>query len=332
MDEPSKQNIFETIVMGLRSRVTGSKLSRSEILLSGLVGLSVLLMIYALASNYIFVGTRVVLTIGDETNLDREDLKAKYRAYSQMNSVGSMSDLSKFMEEVKNREVIRILGTEQLDVVSSSELYSASLKELNLSDAEKSRSEIQIEIADILAEADITHSEFHDELSVNIYRRKFINLLRSDMPDEGNIYRLDMIRDSSNRIDLLVSEIDSGSQFAAAADRLGMQLIAALDGENYWLSRIEIENNLTPDVADWVLTAEESAISKPFTIADTDEVAIYRLSEIRVEQYDLALLSKWANMLFDGMVAERRESLSIDERFSEDDRLWLLNETGLQLR
>ena len=70
----------------------------------------------------------------------------------------------------------------------------------------------------------------------------------------------------------------------------------------------------------------------PFTIADTDEVAIYRLSEIRVEQYDLALLSKWANMLFDGMVAERRESLSIDERFSEDDRLWLLNETGLQLR
>ncbi len=93
MDEPSRQNIFKTIVMGLRSRVTGSKLSRSEILLSGLVGLSVLLMIYALASNYIFVGTRVVLTIGDETNLDREDLKAKYRAYSQMNSVGSMSDL-----------------------------------------------------------------------------------------------------------------------------------------------------------------------------------------------------------------------------------------------
>ena len=37
-------------------------------------------------------------------------------------------------------------------------------------------------------------------------------------------------------------------------------------------------------------------------------------------------------MLFDGIVAERRESLSIDERFSEDDRLWLLNETGLQLR
>ena len=68
---------------------------------------------------------------------------------------------------------------------------------------------------------------------MNIYRRKFINLLRSDMPDEGNIYRLDMIRDSSNRIDLLVSEIDSGSQFAAAADRLGMQLIAALDGESY---------------------------------------------------------------------------------------------------
>ena len=332
MDEPSKQNIFKTIVMGLRSRVTGSNLSRSEMLLSGLVGLSVLLMIYALASNYIFVGTRVVLTIGDEMNLDREDLRTKYRAYSQMNSVGSISDLSKFMEEVKNREVIRILGTEQLDVVSSSELYSASLKELNLSEAEKSRSEIQIEIADILAEADITHSEFHDELSVNIYRRKFINLLRSDMLDEGNIYRLDMIRDSSNRIDLLVSEIDSGSQFAAAADRLGMQLIAALDGENYWLSRIEIENNLDPDVADWVLTAEEPAISKPFTIADTDEVAIYRLSEIRVEQYDLALLSKWANMLFDGIVAERRESLSIDEQFSEDDRLWLLNETGLQLR
>ena len=79
--------------MGLRSRVTGSNLSRSEMLLSGLVGLSLLLMVYALASNYIFVGTRVVLTIGDETNLDREDLKAKYRAYSQMNSVGSVSDL-----------------------------------------------------------------------------------------------------------------------------------------------------------------------------------------------------------------------------------------------
>ena len=122
------------------------------------------------------------------------------------------------------------------------------------------------------------------------------------------------------------------SQFAAAADRLGMQLIAALDGDRYWLSRIEIENNLTPDVAEWVLTAEESAISNPFTIADTEEVAIYRLSEIRVEQYDLALLSKWANMLFDGIVAERRESLSIDERFSEDDRLWLMNEPGLKLR
>ena len=90
--------------------------------------------------------------------------------------------------------------------------------------------------------------------------------------------------------------------------------------------------NVAATAAELNLLDGNTSVGSSITIADTDEVAIYRLCEIRVEQYDLALLSKWANMLFDGMVAERRESLSMDEQFSEDDRLWLLNETGLQLR
>ena len=51
-----------------------------------------------------------------------------------------------------------------------------------------------------------------------------------------------------------------------------------------------------------------------------------------MERFDLDLLSEWANVLFEEIVAERRESLNIKERFGADDRDWLMNETGLQLR
>ncbi len=301
-------------------------------LLSVLVGLSLLLMVYALASNYVFVGTRIVLTIGDEVELDREDLRIKHRVYSRMDSVGSLSYWSQFIEEVKNREIIRILGAEKFGDVSSDEIYQASVTELNLDDTEKSRSEIQLVIADILAEAGVSHSEFHHELAVNIYRTEFIDSLRSDIPDEGNVYRLDVIRDSSNRINLLVSEIQSGAQFAAAADRLGMQIVSPVNGDRYWLSTIEIKSYLDQDVADWVLSAGDSAISNSFVVDDTNEESIYRLSGIRVEKFDADLLSEWANVLFENMVADRRESLNINERFDADDRDWLVNETGLQLR
>jgi len=289
-------------------------------------------MVYALASNYVFVGTRIVLTIGDEVELDREDLRIKHRVYSRMDSVGSLSYWSQFIEEVKNREIIRILGAEKFGDVSSDEIYQASVTELNLDDTEKSRSEIQLVIADILAEAGVSHSEFHHELAVNIYRTEFIDSLRSDIPDEGNVYRLDVIRDSSNRINLLVSEIQSGAQFAAAADRLGMQIVSPVNGDRYWLSTIEIKSYLDQDVADWVLSAGDSAISNSFVVDDTNEESIYRLSGIRVEKFDADLLSEWANVLFENMVADRRESLNINERFDADDRDWLVNETGLQLR
>ena len=332
MDEPSKQNIFKTLILNFRSWLAGSNLSRSETLLSVLIGLSLLLLVYALASNYLFVGTPTVLTIGDEIKLDREDLRIKHRVYSRMDWAGSLSDWSQFMEEVKDREVIRILGTEKFGDISSEKIYQTSVTELNLDATEKSRSEIQLAIADSLAESGVTYSEFHDELVVNIYRREFIDSLRFDIPEEGNVYRLDMIRDSSNRISLLVSEINSGAQFAAAADKLGMQLVSPLDNNSYWLSEIEIRNYLDKDVADWVFSAEDSDISNSFVADDTDQAAIYRLSGIRVEQFDLDLLSEWANVLFEEIVAERRESLNINERFDADDRNWLVNETGLQLR
>ncbi|MEC7788892.1 MAG: hypothetical protein VYB76_05520 [Chloroflexota bacterium] len=332
MDQPSNQNIVKILVLNVRSWLAGLSLSRSEMLLSVLVGLSLLLMVYALASNYVFVGTRIVLTIGDEVELDREDLRIKHRVYSRMDSVGSLSYWSQFIEEVKNREIIRILGAEKFGDVSSDEIYQASVTELNLDDTEKSRSEIQLVIADILAEAGVSHSEFHHELAVNIYRTEFIDSLRSDIPDEGNVYRLDVIRDSSNRINLLVSEIQSGAQFAAAADRLGMQIVSPVNGDRYWLSTIEIKSYLDQDVADWVLSAGDSAISNSFVVDDTNEESIYRLSGIRVEKFDADLLSEWANVLFENMVADRRESLNINERFDADDRDWLVNETGLQLR
>lgn len=332
MDQPSNQNIVKILVLNVRSWLAGLSLSRSEMLLSVLVGLSLLLMVYALASNYVFVGTRIVLTIGDEVELGREDLRIKHRVYSRMDSVGSLSYWSQFIEEVKNREIIRILGAEKFGDVSSDEIYQASVTELNLDDTEKSRSEIQLVIADILAEAGVSHSEFHHELAVNIYRTEFIDSLRSDIPDEGNVYRLDVIRDSSNRINLLVSEIQSGAQFAAAADRLGMQIVSPVNGDRYWLSTIEIKGYLDQDVADWVLSAGDSAISNSFVVDDTNEESIYRLSGIRVEKFDADLLSEWANVLFENMVADRRESLNINERFDADDRDWLVNETGLQLR
>ena len=332
MDQPSNQNIVKILVLNVRSWLAGLSLSRSEMLLSVLVGLSLLLMVYALASNYVFVGTRIVLTIGDEVELGREDLRIKHRVYSRMDSVGSLSYWSQFIEEVKNREIIRILGAEKFGDVSSDEIYQASVTELNLDDTEKSRSEIQLVIADILAEAGVSHSEFHHELAVNIYRTEFIDSLRSDIPDEGNVYRLDVIRDSSNRINLLVSEIQSGAQFAAAADRLGMQIVSPVNGDRYWLSTIEIKSYLDQDVADWVLSAGDSAISNSFVVDDTNEESIYRLSGIRVEKFDADLLSEWANVLFENMVADRRESLNINERFDADDRDWLVNETGLQLR
>ena len=203
---------------------------------------------------------------------------------------------------------------------------------MNLDDTEKSRAEIQLAIADILAEAGVSHSEFHHELAVNIYRTEFIDSLRSDIPDEGNVYRLDVIRDSSNRINLLVSEIQSGAQFAAAADRLGMQIVSPVNRDRYWLSTIEIKSYLDQDVADWVLSAGDSAISNSFVVDDTNEESIYRLSGIRVEKFDADLLTEWANVLFEEMVVDRRESLNINERFDADDRDWLVNETGLQLR
>ncbi len=332
MDEPSNQNISNAIVVRFRSLLAGSTLSRAEILLSALVGLSLLLMVYALASNYVFAGTRTVVTINDDITFDREDLRLKHKIYSLIDSVDLLSDWSKFMDEIKDREVIRILGTERFGEVSADEIYHASVRELNLADTEKSRSEIQLAITGILAEAGVTHNQFNNEMAINIYRIKLIDLVSSDMPAEGNVYRLDLIRDSSNRIDLLLSEIDAGAQFAAAADRLGMSIVSPLGNDSYWLSEIEIKNYLDKDVADWVLSAENSAISDSFTVDNTAEASVYRLSGIKVERFEPDLLSELASMLFEEIVLERRESLNINEQFNEDDRSWLLKETGLQLR
>lgn len=318
------------IVLGRRLT---SKYSLSELAISSLLLLAVIVLGIGYLSQSLLTGQSTILMINGSTSYSRDDISRQLDLFAAMdpNPITSRS-IGNFLEFLIESEALRLVGFEKYGGLTEEEIQSAIVKRFALP-LNQSRQEFALAYAELLSNQSVTKTELELVISGLVYRDKLVADIRNEIPTSSLGYRLDAIFDSPRRVELLLAAIESGKVFPVASDDLGMEIVPASDSGEFWVPDIELRYRFSDEVVAWVESAQEEEVSGVFSLEGIDEnQGIYRVSLIK----EIGLSDKSIDFLagerFQELIKKSRTAISAVSELSSEDRDWLISETALQLR
>lgn len=318
------------IVLGRRLT---SKYSLSELAISSLLLLAVIILGIGYLSQSLFTGQSTILMINGSTSYSRDDISRQLDLFAAMdpNPIPSRS-IGNFLEFLIESEALRLAGFEKYGGLTEEEIQSAIVKRFGLP-LNQSRQEFALAYAELLSNQSVTKTELELVISGLIYRDKLVADIRNEIPTSSLGYRLDAIFDSPRRVELLLAAIESGKVFPVASDDLGMEIVPASDSGEFWVPDIELRYRFSDKVVAWVESAQEEEVSGVFSLEGIDQnQGIYRVSLIKEIELSDKSIDFLAGERLQELIKKSRTAISAASELSSEDRDWLISETALQLR
>lgn len=318
------------IVLGRRLT---SKYSLSELAISSLLLLAVVVLCIGYLSQNLLAGQPKVLLINESTSYSRDDLRGQLNLFAAMDpnptSSGSIEGFLDFLIEL---EALRLAGLEKYGAPSESEIQSAIVERFGLS-LNQSPPEFALSYAELLSNQSVTKIELELVISGLLYRDKLLGDIRNEIPATSLGYRVDAVFDSPRRVELLLTAIESGKVFPVASDELGMKIVSASASGEFWVSDIELQYRFNDEIVAWIELAEEGEVSEAFSLeAANGNQGIYRVSLIREIDLSEESISFLTGKRFQEFLEKSRAMMIVEKKLSLEDRNWLISETALQLR
>lgn len=318
------------IVLGRRLT---SKYSLSELAISSLLLLAVVVLCIGYLSQNLLAGQTKVLLINESTSYSRDDLRGQLNLFAAMDpnptSSGSIEGFLDFLIEL---EALRLAGLEKYGAPSESEIQSAIVERFGLS-LNQSPPEFALSYAELLSNQSVTKIELELVISGLLYRDKLLGDIRNEIPATSLGYRVDAVFDSPRRVELLLTAIESGKVFPVASDELGMKIVSASASGEFWVSDIELQYRFNDEIVAWIEFAEEGEVSEAFSLeAANGNQGIYRVSLIREIDLSEESISFLTGKRFQEFLEKSRAMMIVEKKLSLEDRNWLISETALQLR
>lgn len=318
------------IVLGRRLT---SKYSLSELAISSLLLLAVVVLCIGYLSQNLLAGQTKVLLINESTSYSRDDLRGQLNLFAAMDpnptSSGSIEGFLDFLIEL---EALRLAGLEKYGAPSESEIQSAIVERFGLS-LNQSPPEFALSYAELLSNQSVTKIELELVISGLLYRDKLLGDIRNEIPATSLGYRVDAVFDSPRRVELLLTAIESGKVFPVASDELGMKIVSASASGEFWVSDIELQYRFNDEIVAWIELAEEGEVSEAFSLeAANGNQGIYRVSLIREIDLSEESISFLTGKRFQEFLEKSRAMMIVEKKLSLEDRNWLISETALQLR
>jgi hypothetical protein len=319
-------------VVALGRRLT-SKFSLSELTISSLLLVAVIILAAGYLSQNLFTGRSVILQINGSTSYTRDDLSEHLDLFNAMDpSPLSSESIEDFLDFLIVSEALRLAGMEEYGSLSDSEIQRAIVELFGLT-LDQSATEFALSYAQLLSDQSVTKTELEQVISGLLYRDRFKNDLQDQIPSTSLGYRLDAIFDSARRVELLLTAIESGKVFPLASDELGMKIVPASDSGQFWVPDIELRYRFNDETVAWIESAKEEEISGAFTLGGTSEnLGVYRLGLIKEIELSDESISFLAEKRFEELLIESIAEMSVEKELSLKDRDWLISETVLQLR
>ena len=319
-------------VVALGRRLT-SKFSLSELAISSLLLVAVIILAAGYLSQNLFAGRSVILQINDSTSYTRDDLSEHLDLLTAMDpSPLTSRSIEEFLDFLIRSEALRLAGVEKYGSLSDSEVRHAIVELFGLP-SDQSVTEFALSYAQLLSGQSVTKTELEQVISGLVYRDRFKSDLQDQIPTTSLGYRVDAIFESARRAELLLAAIDSGKVFPVASDELGMKIVPASDSDEFWVPDIELPYRFNNEIVAWIESAEEGEISGAYTLDETSEnQGIYRVSLIKeIELSDKSILFLTGKR-FEEFIIKSIAAMSVENELSLEDRDWLFSETLLQLR
>lgn len=318
------------IVLGRRLT---SKYSLSELAISSLLLLAVVVLCIGYLSQNLLANQPKVLLINESTSYSRDDLRGQLNLFAAMDpnptSSGSIEGFLDFLIEL---EALRLAGLEKYGAPSESEIQSAIVERFGLS-LNQSPPEFALSYAELLSNQSVTKIELELVISGLLYRDKLLGDIRNEIPATSLGYRVDAVFDSPRRVELLLTAIESGKVFPVASDELGMKIVSASASGEFWVSDIELQYRFNDEIVAWIELAEEGEVSEAFSLeAANGNQGIYRVSLIREIDLSEESISFLTGKRFQEFLEKSRAMMIVEKKLSLEDRNWLISETALQLR
>lgn len=318
------------IVLGRRLT---SKYSLSELAISSLLLLAVVVLCIGYLSQNLLANQPKVLLINESTSYSRDDLRGQLNLFAAMDpnptSSGSIEGFLDFLIEL---EALRLAGLEKYGAPSESEIQSAIVEKFGLS-LNQSPPEFALSYAELLSNQSVTKIELELVISGLLYRDKLLGDIRNEIPATSLGYRVDAVFDSPRRVELLLTAIESGKVFPVASDELGMKIVSASASGEFWVSDIELQYRFNDEIVAWIEFAEEGEVSEAFSLeAANGNQGIYRVSLIREIDLSEESISFLTGKRFQEFLEKSRAMMIVEKKLSLEDRNWLISETALQLR
>lgn len=318
------------IVLGRRLT---SKYSLSELAISSLLLLAVIVLGIGYLSQSLLTGQSTILMINGSTSYSRDDISRQLDLFAAMDSNPITSgSIGNFLEFLIESETLRLAGFEKYGALSEEEIHSAIVERFGLS-LNQSRQEFAFAYAELLSNQSVTKTELEIVISGLVYRDKLLADIRNEIPTRSLGYRLDAIFDSPRRVKLLLTAIESGKVFPVASDDLGMIIVPASDSGEFWVPDIELQHRFSDEVVAWVKSAQEEEVSGVFSLEGINEKqGIYRVSLIKEIELSDKSIDFLVGKRFQELIKRSRRAISVASELSSEDRDWLISETALQLR
>tara|TARA_B110000116_G_scaffold33308_1_gene25353 strand:- start:2369 stop:3307 length:939 start_codon:yes stop_codon:yes gene_type:complete len=310
-----------------------SKYSLSELAISSLLLLAVVVLCIGYLSQNLLANQPKVLLINESTSYSRDDLRGQLNLFAAMDpnptSSGSIEGFLDFLIEL---EALRLAGLEKYGAPSESEIQSAIVERFGLS-LNQSPPEFALSYAELLSNQSVTKIELELVISGLLYRDKLLGDIRNEIPATSLGYRVDAVFDSPRRVELLLTAIESGKVFPVASDELEMKIVSASASGEFWVSDIELQYRFNDEIVAWIELAEEGEVSEAFSLeAANGNQGIYRVSLIREIDLSEESISFLAGKRFEEFLEKSKAMMFVEKKLSLEDRNWLISETALQLR
>lgn len=319
-------------VVALGRRLT-SKFSLSELTISSLLLVAVIILAAGYLSQNLFTGRSVILQINGSTSYTRDDLSEHLDLFNAMDpSPLSSESIEDFLDFLIVSEALRLAGMEEYGSLSDSEIQRSIVKLFGLT-ADQSATEFALSYAQLLSDQSVTKTELEQVISGLLYRDRFKSDLQDQIPSVSLGYRVDAIFESARRVELLLTAIESGKVFPVSSDELGMKIVPASDSGEFWVPDIELQYQFNDEIVAWIESAGEEEISGAFALDGTNEnQGIYRVSLIKEIELSGKSISFLGEKRFEEFIIKSVAVMSVEKELSLEDRDWLISETVLQLR
>jgi hypothetical protein len=251
-------------VVALGRRLT-SKFSLSELTISSLLLVAVIILAAGYLSQNLFTGRSVILQINGSTSYTRDDLSEHLDLFNAMDpSPLSSESIEDFLDFLVVSEAMRLAGMERYGSLSDSEIQRAIVKLFGLR-SDQSATEFALSYAQLLSDQSVK-TELEQVISGLLYRDRFKSDLQDQIPSVSLGYRVDAIFESPRRVELLLTAIESGKVFPVASDELGMKIVPASDSGEFWVPDIELQYQFNDEIVAWIESAGEEEISGAFAL------------------------------------------------------------------